>query len=285
MSITGTTPSGNQAIADTGFGGQGGAIDTTRAPTPSLCRTAPSPGTRRPAAAWVAAQPAGGGVFSGAGGVGISNSTIANNAATRGGNLYLSGNGNAFNLFTLKNDIVSGAANNCLAESGGSFTDGGYNLDSNSSSSCGFSAGSHDVIGKDPVLGALANNGGPTQTMAITSTSPAYNAGSPDCPPPATDQRGLPRSFTGDTVCDIGAFEVQAVAATPTLPKAGQQANASEAWPAAAAVTGGLALVVGLLAVLGAADALQPPRSNTASNYPAKRARCRAHRSVISREV
>lgn len=52
----------------------------------------------------------------------------------------------------------------------------------------------------DPSLGPLADNGGPTQTMALSAASPAVNAGS-GCP--AFDQRGQPR--TGS--CDIGAYQ------------------------------------------------------------------------------
>jgi hypothetical protein len=70
-------------------------------------------------------------------------------------------------------------------------------------------------LGVDPMLGALANNGGPTMTMELLVGSPAINAG-PD-PVPAFagnefDQRGAgyPR-VSGGTV-DIGAFEVQPVA-------------------------------------------------------------------------
>jgi predicted outer membrane repeat protein len=70
-------------------------------------------------------------------------------------------------------------------------------------------------FGVDPMLGALANNGGPTMTMELLVGSPAINAG-PD-PVPAFagnefDQRGagFPR-VAGGTV-DIGAFEVQPVA-------------------------------------------------------------------------
>ena len=55
-----------------------------------------------------------------------------------------------------------------------------------------------------PLLGALANNGGPTQTMALLPSSPAINAGD-STRAPATDQRGLTRF--GNT--DIGAFEYQ----------------------------------------------------------------------------
>ncbi|HJR79463.1 MAG TPA: choice-of-anchor Q domain-containing protein, partial [Anaerolineales bacterium] len=56
----------------------------------------------------------------------------------------------------------------------------------------------------DPDLGALASNGGPTQTMAIDNTSPAYNAAA-SCNSIATDQRGVARPQA--TLCDLGAFE------------------------------------------------------------------------------
>jgi hypothetical protein len=58
----------------------------------------------------------------------------------------------------------------------------------------------------DPALGALANNGGPTDTHALGSTSPAIGAASqaPDrCA--GTDQRGVARPQGG--ACDIGAYE------------------------------------------------------------------------------
>jgi hypothetical protein len=64
----------------------------------------------------------------------------------------------------------------------------------------------------NPLLGALANNGGETDTMALLAGSPAIDAGLlARCP--AVDQRGLPRpQFNG---CDIGAFEVQPVPPPP----------------------------------------------------------------------
>jgi hypothetical protein len=62
----------------------------------------------------------------------------------------------------------------------------------------------------DPLLGPLTDNGGPTQTLAPQSGSPAINAGANGCP--TTDQRGAPR--VGQ--CDIGAVEFGAEA--PPLP-------------------------------------------------------------------
>lgn len=63
-----------------------------------------------------------------------------------------------------------------------------------------------NVTGVDPQLAALANNGGPTQTRLPAATSPAVNAGNAAfAPPPATDQRGLPRVANGRI--DIGSVE------------------------------------------------------------------------------
>ena len=64
----------------------------------------------------------------------------------------------------------------------------------------------------DPRLGPLADNGGPTQTLALLPDSPAINAGNPNfAPPPATDQRGPGFQRVRGGRIDIGAFEVQSV--------------------------------------------------------------------------
>src|SRR5262249_6298209 len=61
-----------------------------------------------------------------------------------------------------------------------------------------------DLPNTNPLLGPLANNGGPTQTRALLPGSPAINAGDPAAAP-ATDQRGLP----GFGTTAMGAFEYQ----------------------------------------------------------------------------
>ncbi|MDI1449027.1 choice-of-anchor Q domain-containing protein [Polyangium sp. 6x1] len=53
----------------------------------------------------------------------------------------------------------------------------------------------------DPLLGELAENGGPTRTIAPQAASPAIGAGT-DCPP--IDQRGKPRN---PAQCTLGAYE------------------------------------------------------------------------------
>ena len=120
------------------------------------------------------------------------------NGAGSGGNLRQE-TGTA----TLKNSIVSGgtagAGANCSGA--GTFTPAGRNLED--ADTCQLGPG--DIKNTDPQLAPLAANGGPTQTRALSSTSPALGAGL-DCPPPATDQRGVARPQRND--CDLGAFEL-----------------------------------------------------------------------------
>jgi hypothetical protein len=89
----------------------------------------------------------------------------------------------------------------------------GGNLVGNSSG-CNFTATPSDQIGTagspiDPLLGPLADNGGPTPTHALLAGSPALDALTGFCP--ATDQRGFARPYDGDgdetATCDIGAYE------------------------------------------------------------------------------
>ena len=71
----------------------------------------------------------------------------------------------------------------------------------------------------DPVLGTLQNNGGPTETHALLAGSPAIDAGSAGCPPPAADQRGVPRPQGPG--CDTGAFETTPPSSSIGFPPAG----------------------------------------------------------------
>src|SRR5262249_19080377 len=70
------------------------------------------------------------------------------------------------------------------------------------------SGGLADSITGNPMLGPLADNGGPTQTMALLPGSPAIDAGANSAAGlPSTDQRGLARII--GPPADIGAFELQ----------------------------------------------------------------------------
>jgi hypothetical protein len=122
----------------------------------------------------------------------VNNSTISGNSANNNGGGI--GNGSTA---TLNNTIVANnEGGNCA---GLPVTDDGGNLEW-PGNDCGF------ALSADPLLGPLADNGGPTQTHALQPDSPAIDA-AVECPPPATDQRGVSRP-QGDA-CDIGSFELE----------------------------------------------------------------------------
>ena len=81
-----------------------------------------------------------------------------------------------------------------------------------------------DLVGADPLLAPLADNGGGTDTFALQPGSPALGLGVTGGTTPAVDQRGFPRPAGGPI--DAGAFQDQtpapvAVADAVTTP-AGQ---------------------------------------------------------------
>jgi hypothetical protein len=102
----------------------------------------------------------------------------------------------------------------------GSLNPGGdYNLIGDGTGMTGVSDGVNgNQVGSadapiDPLLGPLLDNGGPTLTHALLSGSPAIHAGN-NAYATDWDQRGpgYPRIVNG--IIDIGAFEVQAPAAS-----------------------------------------------------------------------
>lgn len=134
--------------------------------------------------------------------VNILNSTISSNTSSRlGGGILTAG---PASLVTVKNTIVAdNTTDNCDTAqlSGGIISSQGNNISSDGS--CGFTHPT-DKQNTDPLLGPLANNGGPTDTHALLAGSPAIDAGSnTGCP--AADQRGVRRPQ--GPRCDIGAFE------------------------------------------------------------------------------
>ncbi len=84
----------------------------------------------------------------------------------------------------------------------------------------------HDQTGVDPMLGFMADNGGPTRTHMPQPGSPVIDKANPaGCKDTAgatlaVDQRGYPRTVDGDgvggAVCDVGAVEF-ALNPVPTL--------------------------------------------------------------------
>ncbi len=129
----------------------------------------------------------------------VESSTIANNSAPVGSALQV-----GESPTTVRSSIITGA---CAQE----VSSLGYNLATDAP--CGLDQPT-DQTGVNPLLGPLADNGGPTPTMLPRPGSPAIDKGfAGDL---GADQRGLPRvdfkaigNAAGGDGADVGAAEVQ----------------------------------------------------------------------------
>ena len=143
----------------------------------------------------------------------VTNATFSGNSAySYGGGIFNEGMATAI----LRNTILdNGSGTNPGTTSGGNCygigapgSDGGYNIEDGTS--CYFSEANNSMPSTEPLLAdSLANNGGPTKTIALLKGSPAINA-TPEatngCGTEITkDQRGVTRP-QGEG-CDVGAFE------------------------------------------------------------------------------
>jgi CSLREA domain-containing protein len=169
-----------------------------------------------------AAVAGGGAMLVGAGTVNVLNSTFsANDSPGNGGALYVaSGAVNITHVTLADSDSPVGAAlrqiggtvnlkssllgsatgDDECSLTGGTFNSLGYNVAEDTS--CGLaSAGDAEPV--SPGVLGLADNGGPTDTHALQSTSPALDRA--PCGGVTKDQRGVPRPFGAD--CDSGAYE------------------------------------------------------------------------------
>jgi hypothetical protein len=142
----------------------------------------------------------GGGIYNWDATLTIKNSTLSGNSASVG-----EGGGISYGGSTTLNYANTIIANSTLGDdcdsSGGSIGTNTNNLVEDASCSAALSG--------DPNLGALAANGGPTQTFALLAGSIAINAGNNTtctaAPTNSLDQRGFSRP--NGPQCDIGAYE------------------------------------------------------------------------------
>ncbi len=141
------------------------------------------------------------------------NDTIAFNASATGGGIFNDAPGST-DIVHLGNTIVAkNVATNGPDVFGAAWNDEGHNLFFSLLGSSNLGSAPGDIVGQDPRLGPLANNGGLTKTHALLKGSPAINAGDDSIAPP-TDQRGVKRP-QGPHV-DIGALRKEIIR-TPTI--------------------------------------------------------------------
>jgi outer membrane protein assembly factor BamB len=157
----------------------------------------------------------GGGIFNYLTNATVAGSTFSSNSASAGGGILNDGTTTVSQAILSKNtggDCAGTLSNN-----------GGYNIADDNT--CGFTSSTGadgQTLGDNvnPLLSpsGLQNNGGPTQTIALQSTSPAIAAipqGNGNCP--GIDQRGFDRPAPGYTACDVGAYEFGAAPAACTV--------------------------------------------------------------------
>jgi hypothetical protein len=166
VTVTDSTLSGNTAHGVGDFVGDGGGIDN---------------------------------LFSGT--LTVADSTLSGNSADSGGGIANIFNGFMGNSLTVVASIFADGPGGTLINSGGMVTSQGHNLFSDAPA---VPLDPTDLTDTDPLLGPLADNGGPTFTQALLPGSPAIDAGAA-VPGVTTDQRGVPRPQ--GAAPDIGAFE------------------------------------------------------------------------------
>lgn len=164
----------------------------------------------------------------------LTNVTLADNSSPIGTEIFLDTSDKSATpkerLLTVKNTIIGGNAasiNFCragdpqgvhqsIAATEASFRTGGYNLENGIS--CGLKTTSGDIVNANPLVAALANNGGirlpdlsTLPTMQLQPGSAAIGAGACDS---GFDQRAYGRPGA-NAQCDIGAVESDGVENPP----------------------------------------------------------------------
>ena len=134
----------------------------------------------------------------------ITSSTVAGNTAVaRGGGL------SSVDGAQIQSSIIAENSAPRSLDIDGTVESLDYNLIGDSSGLTLNGSAARSILNSAAHLQALANNGGPTETLALHAASPAINRGL--CTD-ATDQRGF---YRADALCDIGAFELGASAQMP----------------------------------------------------------------------
>ena len=219
LTLNGSTVSGNSAVGNLSYApSRGGGIANDG--TLTLTNSTVSGNS--------ASDGYGGGISnSPAGTLTLTNSTVSGNSSPGTG-----GSGGLDNSGALitGNSIVAGNSDGDLS---GDVTSEGYNLFGTTDGG-GFAP--TDLLGVDPLLGPLQDNGGPTWTMSPLAGSLAINRVPGAAGFPATDQRNVPRPQ--GPLGDSGAVEVGGTPGVQVVGIAPRSGAASGGTPVVIAGTG-----------------------------------------------
>jgi len=237
----------NSTLADNAAGQNGGAIDSVGILTALNDTIAYNS---------VAAGGSGGGVDASSGTATFYNTIIARNAA-----------GTAKNATPndIAGNVSSVSANNLIGTGSGGLTNGTNG----------------NLVGvANPLLGTLANNGGPTQTIALLTGSPAIGAGSSTIPGvtvPTTDQRGVARP---SNAVDIGAYQTQSLVVPAVVTGGSKSTTAAISFSIPTVVASTVPPAQTVTKVVGSTSAL--PNGGSASKFhkAVKKAPSHHHASI-----
>jgi predicted outer membrane repeat protein len=228
VTVTSSTVSGNTAQFGGGgvFGGGRGAVTVTGSTVSGNTAGAGGGGILAQTAATVTNSTVSGNSSTDRGGgilapeLTLIYATVGGNGATAGANISVE-TPDTLNAFASVVALPGGGGGNCLFAAGQSTVSSGYNWDDDGS--CGFGSGPGDRSnGGDPLLAALADNAGTTQTRLpepgslLIDAIPADACRADSASDITTDQRGVARPQS--TGCDIGAVEVATAAAEAGAP-------------------------------------------------------------------
>jgi hypothetical protein len=206
----------NSTFSANTTGGEGGGFYYSASMGPAITNSTFSGNT---------AALSGGGMQLDVGGLSsFNNLTVVQNTSTTG-----AGGGAEVGFMTVfrnsiffQNSAAVGNSDDCFGPASGLVTSDGYNIWGPEADNvdCNMVGDLNDLFDVDPMIGALADNGGPTFTHALLAGSPAIDGGNPTGCEDAdgnlltVDQRGMVRPFGVN--CDIGAYELQAATPSPS---------------------------------------------------------------------
>jgi CSLREA domain-containing protein len=152
----------------------------------------------------------------------VINSTLSQNSANNGGAIFNFQNAGTATL-QMGNTILKKGTSGANFSNNDTLISVGHNLSDDAAGGDattgpgGLLNQPGDKRNTDPLLGPLANNGGPTQTHVLLPGSPAIDAGSnalavdQNSNPLTTDQRGAGFPRIINSTVDIGAYELQEI--------------------------------------------------------------------------
>jgi hypothetical protein len=143
--------------------------------------------------------------------VSLFGSTVAANTGASGGVAFYAGTVELGGDLLAENGTNASCVNDGTLADPAMLFDAGYNYSDDSS--CSWTSGTSFASESALHLGALAANGGPTETFSISATSQAHDKiplaavlnGQTFCS--ESDQRGIARTQSAATACDAGAYQ------------------------------------------------------------------------------